>query len=156
MITFLAFLQDELESSIPSSSNINTTSQPTGPDPTRAHVRALRALLEKLDDLSKDRAELNARVVQLAATDDITPRVLKAASGMEQWVNVQPAMFEDILDEELSKFEKFRAQLDDDEQRQTELLRVVQVGPFRSCLSLFALGCIRSRRVMTLRHEWLG
>ena len=114
------------------------------------------ALLEKLDDLSKDRAELNARVVQLAATDDITPRVLKAASGMEQWVNVQPAMFEDILDEELLKFEKFRAQLNDDEQRQTELLQVVQVGLFRSCLSLFALGCIRSRRVMTLAHEWLG
>ncbi len=91
------------------------------------HARALRVLLEKLDDMAKSRADLVARVKRLAASDDITPRILKAASGMEQWVNVQPAMFEDILDEELSKFDKFRAQLEEDARKQEDILKAVQV-----------------------------
>ena len=88
-------------------------------------------LLEKLDDLAKAREDLAARVSRLADSDDITSRILKAASGMEQWVNVQPAMFEDILDEELSKFDKFRRQLEDDAQKQGELLEAVRVS--RAC-----------------------
>lgn len=99
-----------------------------GADPSRTHARSLRVLLEKLDDLSKSREELVARVNRLAASDDITPRVLKAASAMEQWVNVQPAMFEDILDEELSKYDRFRRQLEDDERKQDELLAAVRVS----------------------------
>ena len=88
-------------------------------------------LLEKLDDLAKAREELAARVSRLADSDDITPRILKAASGMEQWVNVQPAMFEDILDEELAKYDKFRRQLEEDEKKQASLLAAIKVS--RSC-----------------------
>ena len=88
-------------------------------------------LLEKLDDLAKAREELAARVSRLADSDDITPRILKAASGMEQWVNVQPAMFEDILDQELSKYDKFRVQLEEDEVKQQDLLKAVQVRMLR-------------------------
>ena len=69
-----------------------------------------------------------AKVARLAGTDDITPRILKAAAAMEQWVNVQPAMFEDILDEELSKYDRFRRQLEDDERKQDELLTAVRVS----------------------------
>ena len=47
---------------------------------------------------------------------------------MEQWVNVRPAMFEDILDVELAKFDRFRLQLDEDERRQTALLQEVKVS----------------------------
>ena len=111
--------QEELENSIPSSTAVQApqTAALNTVDPTRSHARALRALLEKLDDLIKDRVELATRVDRLVATDDITPRILRAASGMEQWVNVQPAMFEDNLDAELSKFDKFRTQLDEDERK---------------------------------------
>ncbi|KAH9945162.1 pH-response regulator [Epithele typhae] len=119
----------ELEQSIPSSTSADRLGQNSPPseahDLTRAHARALRALLERLEDLSRARVELEARVGRLAASDDITQRVLKAASGMEQWVNVQPAMFEDILDAELSKFDRFRVQLDEDEEKQEDMLRQV-------------------------------
>ncbi len=108
-----------------------------GADPSRTHARSLRVLLEKLDDLSKSREELVARVNRLAASDDITPRVLKAASAMEQWVNVQPAMFEDILDEELSKYDRFRRQLEDDERKQDELLAAVRVSTRSYTTSFF-------------------
>ena len=77
--------------------------------------------------MSKSHTELVARVKRLAAGDDITPRILKSAAGMEQWVNVQPAMFEDILDQELSKYDKFRVQLEEDEVKQQDLLKAVQV-----------------------------
>ncbi|KAI0749790.1 pH-response regulator [Daedaleopsis nitida] len=125
-IAQLTWSESELESSIPSStvSPISRTAS-GGIDPTRAHARALRVLLEKLDDLTKSREELVSRVHRAASDDDVTPRILRAASAMEQWVNVQPAMFEDILDEELSKFDKFRVQLENDEKKQTELLHVV-------------------------------
>ena len=79
----------------------------------------------------RSRADLVARANRLAASDDITPRILKAASGMEQWVNVQPAMFEDILDQELSKYDKFRVQLEEDEVKQQDLLKAVQVRMLR-------------------------
>ncbi|RDX57268.1 pH-response regulator [Lentinus brumalis] len=126
-INQLTWSEADLEASIPSSTvpqSHRTAS--AGGDLTRMHARALRVLLEKLDDMAKSRADLVARVKRLAASDDITPRILKAASGMEQWVNVQPAMFEDILDEELSKFDKFRAQLEEDARKQEDILKAVQ------------------------------
>ncbi|KAI0787643.1 pH-response regulator [Fomes fomentarius] len=126
-ITQLTWSENELESSIPRSTGESAQRVSLGgADPSRAHARSLRVLLEKLDDLSKSREELVARVNRLAASDDITPRVLKAASAMEQWINVQPAMFEDILDEELSKYDRFRRQLEDDERKQDELLAAVR------------------------------
>ena len=118
--------QAELEESVPSSTVSHA--QQASADPVRAHARALRLHLEKLDDLSKARGELVARVTRLSGADDITPRILKAAAAMEQWVNVQPAMFEDILDEELAKYDKFRVQLQDDERQQAALLDAVRVS----------------------------
>ncbi|KAI0649086.1 BRO1-domain-containing protein [Trametes meyenii] len=126
-ITQLTWPEDELELSIPSSTvAYSQRAGTTIADPTRAHARALRTLLERLEDLSKSRVEIVARVDRLAGSDDITQRVSKAATAMEQWVNVQPAMFEDILDEELSKYDKFRVQLEENGEKQEELLRSVK------------------------------
>lgn len=105
-----------------------------GSDPTRTHARALRTLLEQLEDLSNARTELVARVDRMTASDDITQRVARAASAMEQWVNVQPAMFEDILDEELSKYDRFRVQLEENGQKQEAFLQSLQA---RACCSFF-------------------
>ncbi|OJT11438.1 pH-response regulator protein palA/RIM20 [Trametes pubescens] len=126
-IAQLTWPEDELELSIPSSTvDLARRVGATGTDPTRTHARALRTLLEQLEDLSKARAELVARVDRMTASDDITQRVARAASAMEQWVNVQPAMFEDILDEELSKYDRFRVQLEDNGQKQEAFLQSLQ------------------------------
>ncbi|EJF64930.1 pH-response regulator [Dichomitus squalens LYAD-421 SS1] len=120
----LTWSESELESSIPSSTASHAWQSPA--DTTRSHARALRMLLEMLDDLSKSREEIAARTGRLSDSDDIRPRILKAASGMEQWVNVQPAMFEDILDEELAKYDKFRRQLEEDGKKQADLLTAIK------------------------------
>ncbi|KAH9849704.1 BRO1-domain-containing protein [Lenzites betulinus] len=126
-ITQLTWPEEELELSIPSSTvDIGRRAGSVGSDPTRVHARALRTLLEHLEDLSKARAELAARVERLASSDDITQRVARAATTMEQWVNVQPAMLEDILEEELSKYDKYRSQFDENAQKQTDLLQSLQ------------------------------
>ncbi|KAI0833513.1 BRO1-domain-containing protein [Trametes gibbosa] len=123
----LTWPEDELELSIPSSTvELARRGGSIASDPTRVHARALRGLLEQLEDLSKARAELAARVDRFASSDDITQRVAKAASAMEQWVNVQPAMLEDILEEELSKYDKYRIQLEDNGQKQGVLLHSLQ------------------------------
>ncbi|KAI0331883.1 BRO1-domain-containing protein [Cubamyces sp. BRFM 1775] len=124
-IVQLTWPEADLERSVPSST-VSWGERSGSMDPTRVHARALRTLLEQLDDLSKTRAEIVARVDRLASSDDITQRIAKAASAMEQWVNVQPAMFEDLLDEELCKYDKYRVQLEENGQKQVEVLDAVK------------------------------
>ena len=131
----LGSVQADLERSVPSST-VSWGERSGSIDPTRVHARALRALLEQLDDLSKTRAEIVARVDRLASSDDITQRIAKAASAMEQWVNVQPAMFEDVLDEELCKYDKYRVQLEENGQKQDEILDTVKVHLFASVVHI--------------------
>jgi programmed cell death 6-interacting protein len=52
---------------------------------------------------------------------------MREASGIERWVQVKPAMFEDTMDEELGKFERFRNDLNISSERQTELLEQIAV-----------------------------
>lgn len=95
---------------------------------TQTHARALRVLLESLDDIIRSRADYVKRANALAASEDISPRIQKAASGIERWVEVQPAMFEDVLDQELSKYDKFRTYIEEGEQKQEVLLESIKVG----------------------------
>ncbi|KAI0359835.1 BRO1-domain-containing protein [Trametes cingulata] len=123
-ITQLTWPEAELEKLIPSSTvSFSQRTASSAPDPTATHARALRTVLERLEDLSKARAGIVGRVDRQASSDDITPRIAKAASAMEQWVNVQPAMFEDILDEEMCKYDKYRVQLEENGAKQDELLQ---------------------------------
>lgn len=98
------------------------------PNSTQAHARALRVALESLDDVQRSRREQVARATRLADAEDITPRILKAASGFEQWVEVQPAMLEDVLEEELAKYEKFAAAITEGEAKQESLLATITVS----------------------------
>ena len=102
------------------------------PNSTQAHARQLRVLLESLDDVQRARAQVVTRATRLADSDDITPRILKAAAAIERWVEVQPSMFEDVLDEELAKYEKFRVDLEEGEQKQEQLLNSVKVRRHRT------------------------
>jgi len=86
-------------------------------------ARKLRVLLEQLDDLTRARQQLVSRSQRLADADDVQPRILKAAEAVERWVEVHPSMFEDVLDEEMAKFEKFRADIDEGAGKQADLLK---------------------------------
>lgn len=120
----LICFQEDLETSLPSSALSTTTTQGKR---TQAHARALRVLLEELDDIHRARSQLVRRAQSLADADDIRARILKVSSGFERFAQVEPAMFEDVLDEELSKYDKFLREIGEVEQKQNGVLSDIQV-----------------------------
>ena len=68
------------------------------------------------------------RVRSLAATDDIQSRILLASSGFERLAAVTPEMFEDVLDDELAKFDKFLVEMTEVTKKQGALLDEIRVG----------------------------
>ncbi|KAF8527363.1 ALIX V-shaped domain-containing protein [Gautieria morchelliformis] len=97
-----------------------------GSKSTQGHTRALRSHLETLDDLVQARANLVGCVEQLAASDDIAPRFIREAASVAMWVEVRPEIFEWAIEEELSKYDKFREELEDGGQRQEEALEGIK------------------------------
>jgi len=118
-----AALQANVPSSTFSGANQGTPQART----TRNIARALRAKLEDLDATHRDRNDLVRRARALAEIDDVRPRILKAAAGFEKLATVQPVMFEDISDEELSKYDKYLLELSALEKRQEALLQEIRV-----------------------------
>ncbi|KAI0925777.1 hypothetical protein AcV5_008415 [Taiwanofungus camphoratus] len=126
-IVELTWDESRLEASVPSSTvALPQRSSGSRVTATQTHARALRVLLESLDDIIRSRADYVKRANALAASEDISPRIQKAASGIERWVEVQPAMFEDVLDQELSKYDKFRTYIEEGEQKQEVLLESIK------------------------------
>ncbi|KAI0091182.1 BRO1-domain-containing protein [Irpex rosettiformis] len=127
-ITELTWSEEDLQAAVPSSS-ISLASAGTSaktPNPTRSHARQLRSLLESLDDIQRSRVQIVDRAKRRVDTDDITPRILKVATAIERWVEVKPSMFEDVVDEEMEKFEKFKDDLEDVEVKQEMLLESIK------------------------------
>lgn len=122
-------LQAELEASVPSFTTLpNSTAPRTGS--AQKHVRGIRVILEELDNLGHARESLVTRAKRRADVDDIQPNIVRAAAAVELWAEVHPSMFEDVLEEELSKFEMFRDDIKESGQRQEELLASLRVrGP---------------------------
>ena len=74
----------------------------------------------------RERGQLVSRAQRLADADDISTRIQREAAGLEKWAEVQPSMFEDTLDQELAKYDKFRRDIEDSGVRQMELLEKVK------------------------------
>lgn len=119
--------QADLEVFVPSSTVSMTGSSTPGADITKTHARALRVLLESLDDVIRARAQYVERAERLADADDIGPRILKVAAGFERWTDVKPAIFNDVSDEELAKYDKFIQGIDEGRGKQDELLDEIKV-----------------------------
>lgn len=107
---------------------------------TQNYARALRLLLEQLDDLARERNQLVSRAQRLADADDISTRIQKEAAFLESWTEVQPSMFEDSLDQELVKYDKFRRDIEEGASKQSELLKNVKESSSRQ--SFLALASI--------------
>lgn len=106
---------------------------------TQVHARALRALLESLDDVRHNRGELVFRAQRRAKVDDITPHITTAAGKFDRDTEITPAMFADVSDEELAKYDKFIQGLVEGQRKQEGLLESIKVSIFchasifRSC-----------------------
>ena len=116
--------------SIPSSTILPNSHTSTGLVHTQTHTRALRVLLESLDDLKRSLTQLVGRAQRLADADDIRPRIVKLAAGLERLAEVKPIMFEDACDEELGKYDKFIQSIAESEQKLEDLLVAIRVGSF--------------------------
>jgi programmed cell death 6-interacting protein len=67
------------------------------------------------------------RAQRLAEADDIGPRILKVATGFARWVDVKPAMFSDLSDEELAKYDKFISGIEEGRSKQEGILQDIKV-----------------------------
>ncbi|KAI0049741.1 pH-response regulator [Auriscalpium vulgare] len=125
-IVELTWDEAALEASVPSSTSSGAQSGRSAAPSTLPHARALRVLLEQLDDLAREREQLSHRAQRLADADDIEPRIRREASGVERWADVQPSIFEDTLDEEIAKYDKFRNDIQQGGEKQGELLGMLK------------------------------
>jgi programmed cell death 6-interacting protein len=85
-----------------------------------------------LDDLRRNRATLVRRAKMRVESDNIRSKILNTAANIERWAEVTPAMFEDIMEQEMRKFEKFQEDLLEQEGEQIGLLDDLKVGRFSS------------------------
>lgn len=131
-LTLVWYNQEDLQAAVPSSAVVLASAGKSAKkaNPTRTHARQLRSLLESLDDIQRSREQIVGRARRRVDADDITPRILKAAAAIERWVEVQPSMFEEVLDEEMVKFEKFKNDLEDNAKKQEPLLESIKVRRF--------------------------
>jgi programmed cell death 6-interacting protein len=63
----------------------------------------------------------------MADSDDVEGRIMKAAAGFEKLAELHPAMFEDIMDEELAKYDRYLVEMDEQRKRVEEALMEIKV-----------------------------
>lgn len=85
-------------------------------------------MLDNIKDLHDSVDDLVQRAKLTTEVDDIQDRVLLVSAGFEKLAEVRPAMFEDIMDEELAKYDKFLKEISDLEQKQVTTLSELKVG----------------------------
>ena len=124
---FICRLQHELEDVIPSSTFSSGRADGPAAMKTQMLARRLRAHLETLDGVRNARNQVVERARRVADADDIQQRIKREAAGIELWTEVKPAMFEGTIEQELSKYEKYREELDESAERQSELLEQIRV-----------------------------
>lgn len=149
-IFYLHPIQADLEVLVPSSTVSVTGHSIPGAEVTQTHARALRVLLESLDDILHARVQYVDRAERLADADDIGPRILKVAAGFERWTDVKPAMFSDVSDEELAKYDKFIQGINEGRGKQDKLLEEIKVQYMISVFCLLHLSRIQGSKPIIL------
>ncbi|KAJ8593344.1 BRO1-domain-containing protein [Rhizopogon salebrosus TDB-379] len=124
-ITELTRDEDELEALVPSST-VSMTGRAVSTSQTQIHARTLRGSLESLDDIRRSRDDIVLRAQRRAESDDIRPKVLAAAAKLEQEKEISPAMFEEVSDNELAKYDKFIQGLTEGRKKQEEILASIK------------------------------
>lgn len=97
---------------------------------TKSHVRILRGHLESLEELRRNRQHTLLRAQGLAAGDDISDRIKLVAVGLERWTQVKAEMFEDVMAEELGKYDKYQSEITATKEEQENLLKKIEVCSF--------------------------
>lgn len=133
-ITELTWDPAELEASIPSSS-ITASASSAGLE-TQRHARKLRSLLESLSNLERDRQHCITRARTVVHADDIQSQIVREARRFESLGDIEPSMFEDVMEAELSKkYDPFLVDIQDTKVQQDKLLAAIEVSSDSSRVS---------------------
>ncbi|KAI6133596.1 BRO1-like domain-containing protein [Pisolithus croceorrhizus] len=139
-IVNLTLDEEELEALVPSTT-------------TQIHARALRGLLESLDDIRKDRSQVVARAQRRVEVDDIKPSIISVASNVDRWEELTPAMFVDLSDKELAKYDRFIQELAEGKKNQEGILEAIKSKNEQFLLSRKEDPAVKDREVVLHRLD---
>lgn len=125
-IVNLTLDEEELEALVPSTTVSIDGKISRANNQTQIHARALRGLLESLDDIRKDRSQVVARAQRRVEVDDIKPSIISVASNVDRWEELTPAMFVDLSDKELAKYDRFIQELAEGKKNQEGILEAIK------------------------------
>ncbi|KAI6013503.1 BRO1-like domain-containing protein [Pisolithus microcarpus] len=125
-IVNLTLDEEELEALVPSTTVSIDGKISRANNQTQIHARALRGLLESLDDIRKDRGQVVARAQRRLEVDDIKPSIISVASNFNRWEELTPAMFVDLSDKELAKYDRFIQELAEGKKQQEGILEAIK------------------------------
>ncbi|KAG9001425.1 pH-response regulator protein palA/rim20 [Tulasnella sp. JGI-2019a] len=128
LVEVLGRNNDEIEAYVPSVRMSDQARDVVIGSTTQHQARVLRDLLEQLQSTEVERAETVDRVKRVAAADDIQPQISRQAQAFERWVEVKPAMFEDVLSNELAKYDQYREEVEASRLKQELLLGKLKVA----------------------------
>ena len=113
--------QTQLEAAVPSTTLGKQSTE------TQQHAQALRGLMESLEDIRRERADLLRRAQERVHRDDPTPRVLNHALSIQRWTEIEPRMFDDCFSENMTYYEDVQAEIEKTEPKQNALLKSLMV-----------------------------
>ncbi|RUP46362.1 hypothetical protein BC936DRAFT_147042 [Jimgerdemannia flammicorona] len=133
IIEVLSLPREELERSVPSANNVRGEVLGMGDDgeaPSKAEelIGRLKAMLERVDGMIRERKDRVEEVRRVSEADDISPALLHQAALLTSnspTVKIEPAQFEDLFTTHLQKYEDFRKIVMLDEARQEKLLQEI-------------------------------
>ncbi|PVF99793.1 putative pala protein [Serendipita vermifera] len=125
MIETLALDENKLAALPTNNPSPKTSASPLSTQ-TKSHMRILRGHLESLDEIRRNRQLTLIRLQNFASSDDISDRIKLVALGLERWTEVKAEMFEDVMTEELQRYEKYRNEISSTEPEQRDLLRKIE------------------------------
>ncbi|KAF7721506.1 pH-response regulator protein palA/rim20, partial [Apophysomyces ossiformis] len=120
IIDVLALPEEELKAFIP-----GTYASTDNENESNAIIR-LKQLVEEMQQQLAKRRVITERAKNASNADDISPALLKKAAQLtakSPIVKIDPAQFEELFTEELRKYDEFLMEIDNQEVRQTQMLR---------------------------------
>ncbi|KAI7906675.1 BRO1-like domain-containing protein [Cokeromyces recurvatus] len=112
IIDVLALPKEELENSIPFDDD--------------SPLALIKSLVDNMNNHIKAREHLIQTVKKVSNGDDISPTLLRKAAQLtsnSSLVKIEAAQFEDLFAEELKKYDEFIKKVDEEEERQSKILR---------------------------------
>ncbi|CDH53916.1 ph signal transduction protein [Lichtheimia corymbifera JMRC:FSU:9682] len=120
IIDILALPEQELEQSVPGSEDTESASN------GREAVEQLRRLMDEMDEHLVMRRQITDKAKRISNADDISPALLKKAAQLtakSPVIKIDPAQFEELFAEELRKYDDLLMQIDQQDERQNQILR---------------------------------